>query len=1278
MTSNLAFASNSLSIFLYEPFSYRWAYPSGTASGVVTTSTFLGGSITEDTSGVTFASGASGYNLTSSFETIVIQAYDSGSNLLGVSSNIVTVSGGRFVDDVSASLSGRRFAFYRNEPVTPTVFSAAFPLSGAPLPAIGSSSLPAGLSFVSNAPNRYTLQGTPVLQTPSNTYTFIGSNTTTSKQASAQVNLAVNAERMILDPSGVGVVDQMIVGVPITPQSLTARCPPYPRQSPNLCNIQYTWTALPIGLEFANSSGIPQSSPFTPLDASATLILQGTPTLAGAKQFANLNISQAAVGVTATRIGSTSVTASKQFLTSFAETVLFDDIPAFKFYKDVSLSSGSNFVRAQTYFATLPVPITSITAPFGLPPGLTLIFDSSQSRAELSGTPTTIGTASYTFRASNANGTTQDTAGTIAVVADSVAITGPVDVSYSFILSRPASSAFAGYYPSPIAWTATAASSQAVSFSAPALAGTGLSLSVSGNTATLAGIPDTVTSLQNLQITATAALTGASSSRDVSFAILDDVFTFASVPAQTLIQNKPMTPVRITATTLSERAIVYYSATGLPNGIAISPDGLITGTPTLASGGPVTATFTASTGYASATFNLAFTVLLDDVLIASVNGIDPVNETFSGIDIRAISYSGNPALLSLDLSGLIPYQGSPKITLNITPQGILSGDFTTAHRPFPAYSVPIQASVGGNIVSSERLFFSLSNTPIPYHLALVESNVSVPVNVPYTPPFSRFQTWVNATYAYKAVGASNTAQFDSTFANFVDFSPSNSNVSYYGDIGRSSNSVILGAGSNLYRSTNGGLSWTQVSNITTPITLQGPTITIPNPPGPPTTYSFPSPLVLCLASDGGSNWTALCAGSTTASGSPVTIVRRSVDDGISWTDTSLALFTRTPTSPVLDPAAANTRLFYNNGRYFLTQTYTASSNDAVYYADAGSVTSPWVSSAIMSSGTGLCMAFSNNTAIVGGEDDVWNLYSSSNNGTSWSQVVDARFNGASPVVSAAGYGDGNFVIAVNDFGLMTNDAWLYRSSNATTWIREGPVASPSTSNVGLVYDDNAWLVANTASGQWSVDRFQTDLSDSAAISVPMPDGYPTKRLLFQPVSRGAVSGTAQIVRPPFANLIEFVSPTQSAYTFWQFCAIDPIVGQVSQTTPKFVYYYASGLPDGFTTAVDGSAITIGGKSVTYNDANQRLALFARQGTDTLSYSALYRTILPTISRTQSNASAYTSYVRQYTAVNAARTAENATAYPSEVTTIGEFTRPTPPSEITANVDPKCYSTSNCP
>jgi hypothetical protein len=690
MTTSYTIGSNvAIGLYQYEPFSYTWTYPGATqvtAEASTTISPFVDVS---DPSSIVFRS-TTGAVTTTSNESLTIRALDA-SGVLATSSNTVTVGRARFVDDVSASLTGRQFTFYKNEPIAPVVFSSFFPLAGPPLP---TPTLPVGLGFVSNAPARYTLTGTPVLQVPSSNYNIIGSNPP-KYIPSCLVTIAVNGERMRVDLSGTGVVSLMQPGVDISSQVITAQCPPYPRAT-NAGNIRYSWTPLPGGLEFADVSGVSVgSSPYTPpwWDPSATLVLRGTPTVAGAKEFADLGISQATVLVTATRTTpSPFVVASREIPVSFAETVLFTSLaPSFQFYTGVALDSNASFVEAQTYFTSSNVPITSITAPGGLPTGLSLNFVAGTGRAYLTGTPTVAGTGTYTLRATNANLKTRDVSASISVLNDSISMVGPVDVCSIFILSRPVSNALTGYYSAPLSWTATTASGLPVTFDAPALTGTEVSLAVSGNVATLAGIPASVRTLRNLRVTASAVGSTATNFVDTSFAIVNDVFAFSTDPSSipVLEENVPVPAVRVLATTLSGRTVTSYSSSNLPSGVKITNFGVLTGTPTTGDSG--TFTVVASTGSAVGSNVYSYTIVPDSILFLvnpRVSVYAPLQSV--SIPIETLTFTGTSA--SNYMCTLDPSYG---LTLNPT-SGLLSGTLASTIPQGP-HPFSVTATVGTHI-----------------------------------------------------------------------------------------------------------------------------------------------------------------------------------------------------------------------------------------------------------------------------------------------------------------------------------------------------------------------------------------------------------------------------------------------------------------------------------------------------------------------------------------------------------------------------------------------------
>jgi hypothetical protein len=177
-------------------------------------------------------------------------------------------------------------------------------------------------------------------------------------------------------------------------------------------------------------------------------------------------------------------------------------------------------------------------------------------------------------------------------------------------------------------------------------------------------------------------------------------------------------------------------------------------------------------------------------------------------------------------------------------------------------------------------------------------------------------------------------------------------------------------------------------------------------------------------------------------------------------------------------------------------------------------------------------------------------------------------------------------------------------------------------------------------------------------------GYSNKSLLAWTASTGTPSLTLSI--PYVGSNFQWVSPVETSYTNWQFIPISPITLQADSSTGTFLYYYASGLPDGLDLSLDavGSQATIRGTSVVFSDAPKRVLLYANDGTTTLRRELGMRTIIPTVQKQQTSAGAWTSLVRQYTVVNAAQNARDQRVFATVDRLLGEFTAPYPPDVVT--------------
>lgn len=1244
ISQTLPFANNSITVYKYESFKYAILNPYAPIVPVTTVSTGIPASlVVTDANKVVFSSlGYAGG--TASNESIVIDV----SSGFAISSNTVAIKAGRFRDASGNSMSNNAFQFYKNEAITPVTFNASISLVS---PLQTYPALPAGLALAKTASNQFTLSGTPIVEVPTSNYQIIGqgSNSDVGKIVTTSVNITIAAERLQLDLSGSPIVSGMSIGTPITQRSVYAK---YPLSGPS--NLQYTWDPLPNGLYFSDYLGLSQASGFRPIDASSTLTLQGTPTLAAAESFAAAGITAYTARVQALRLVSPNISNTTAFTFQFEPTVLFDDVTIPTYYTGIPLDPSATYFRARTYFGT-DTSITKIFSP-DLRTDLSLNFISNEARAYLTGTPTSAGSAAYTIRASNALGATRDLAATIVVSNDTVAFDYavtplPIDACYNFILSRPLSLAKTGYYPGSIQFKATAASGRNVTFSVPGLSSTGLSLSnVSSNTVQIAGIPDTVTPLTTFTVTASAVGSPATASTTFKASVLNDQFTFADVSATLFswIQNKQITPIQITATTLSERPVIGYSIAGAPAGITISPGGLITGAPLQDLS--ATATVTASTGFASQSNTYPYFTRSDDLFVALANGIETVTGNFTGVEFRAVSYSGSSNVTFHGIDNLLPYQSPDQLDISLSSAGLLSGDLNSVSPIFPRYSFDVSVSLGQFYPSTApKVVINVSNYQTPRHLIIGQNNT----NQVYIAKKDDYAFQVNSQGIWEA---------NSNFGSWTTvFNALGTNLYEY-DMAQSSNSICAVIGSNVYRSVDNGDTWSQAitsteSNLTFSV----------------------------IASDGGSNWVALGRNNvlTLPAGSTRTIVRLSSNDGATWTDISA-------TTNFLTQGA---QLIYNNGRYVLTQEYGFSVNGfsparpAIQWVDATTpnlktwtaVPGPFSNAPGIGAGAS-GIAANGNTLVVCGGGPTAGLpaaYSSADNGTTWTSLPETSMlsDASGGAAFGAAYADGYYVIGGTNTAYPGDWVYAIYSTDLTDWSNL-TYASGEPAIQGLLFDGNAWLMLGQGSNTVMTARLEPTTKAIVSTYNTLSNLTNTKRMLFRPVSNGTPSATISI--PYTSGGYSFVTPTVPYGPLYQYVSTS-IPVQI-QSAPEFIYYYASQLPRGLalTPDTDGVAATISGTPYQFSDQPSSTILFARlpQANVTAALQLPLRVILPSYQKRTDAASAFTSLLRQYTVVNAAQNARDSRVFPQVDRLLGEFTAPYPPNVITQTIDPKCRN-PNC-
>lgn len=1262
MSEPLTFVNNTLTTYVYEPFSYTLSNPGAYTLTTSNTPGIPTGYLVNNGSNVVFSTSSNVMGVGT--EVFTVTARDGSGTIVATSSNTVNILAGRFVDASGSGYTGRSYTFYKNEPITPLPLVAPFAI------AIPTSvpTLPPGLTYVSNVSNRYDISGTPLVNVPQSNYLFIGRGigSNLGKIVTTQFGLSVSNERVLLDLVGSPIVSPMSIDSAITSRVVTATFPPYP--SGGL--LRYSWSGLPDGIVITNSNGVVQPGTFIPSDASNTFILTGTPTLAAANAFRDAGITSNVVTVNAVRISPLpQISNSVSFAFGFEETVLFDTTVVPPLYAGVALDPSAISFRAQTYFGSGSA-ISSMFSP-DLRSDLSLTFV-GQGRAYLTGTPSnSIGTVSYTIRAINSNAVTRDLLVPITVANDAVYFVSPptpIDVCYNFVLSRPSSLELTGYYPSTIQFQALADSRNPVTFSAIGLSGTGLSLSnLSANVVQLVGIPTAVTALKNVSIVATATGTLASATQDISLAVLNDVITLSDVPSTSLsfIQNRSITPIQFSAITLSERPVISFTSTTIPSGLSLSPTGLLSGTPLVDTSGSFT--INASTGYAIGSRTYSYTLTPDSILFL----LNQSSYTYSpggvvAIDIDAVAYSGF-TVSNYQFSNFTPSYG-----LSIdSSTGLISGTLVDGLPPgplFPATSCNFYVdATAGTFDASLSATLTSSNPVISRNFLLVHGDIIPGL---YVEDSNTLNNW--------------TLNLD---GEFTDFRKRNTTVD--------SNTYLLCTGPYVFRSNNGNL----FSETLFPFGAfeQDAAYTLWNVSNSATWYiagsrtiefyeSYPTRNVyLYKSEDDGQSWdriettygllatrqslvtenyysrngvafasnngVMLLGGGYDANGLyDKSVALRSTDEGSNWTD-MITNFLEISTFNVEGnrwvAAGSSAYSLGNNtdsGRVVTIATTLQWSDDqGVTWYDAVGDTP--------SIGTYVVAYTSNNWLAAGmgadGEEVFSTRFICSSNGRQWSNITfDGSFSQYTetlilPEIGPIWSDESNWRVLfkkrVFDEGLNTYvvsyDIYRHSLSNDLTsnWILDVSGVSPFGSPVGI---GNGGLSSFTQ----SYTRLET--------------GPPTVTLSFNALPSGGPVVT---------------SPIQRSFIVYQYAPITPIVFTATGTGQ--IYYFADNatLPRGL--AFNPLTATLSGTSVVLGDIS--FTVYVKDDIGVTAVSVRITTIIATVVRQQSGAGAWTSLVRQYTVVNAAQNSVNGRTLPATEPPLGEFMRPDPPDSVSAAGDPNC-------
>lgn len=1276
-------------LYKYEPFSSSFKLNSNAGAG--DTLSFTGSSpelisfLTNTTSRDVSFSSVNGPNTSYSTPLQLILNDLSGTLVMETLSNTVQIGAGRFLSPPS----GSSYTFYKNEPVSVTFpaglsFQGSIPISQ-PVP---SRTLPVGISWQSNSPTTYSLVGTPTIQTANATYNILGMGSG-GRTISTVANLAVNPERMLVDIAGTTDVSGLVIGTAMSPVLVSIRAPSYSPSS--TLKFRYTYTSLPSGFSFTDSNGIPFSSGSVTLDASSSIQLNGTLTSNAVRAFNGVPFTTT---LTATRTFSPFLTSNLTFRFTPAELVLFD-VPnvSSNFYVGVPVTSSasSNSFKARTLFATVDSSIVSMVSP-DLRSDLSLTFFSNLQRADLSGTPTSIGSGTFTVRALNAFGVSADLSVPYSVVTDTISfdynVTPTTDVCYSFIISRDLSNSKTGYYTGSRTFRAIAGSGCNVTMTATPLTGTGLALTSAGtNLYQLTGVPNTVTPLSTLTVTATAPATGASANTTISFSIVPDVFTFNDASFQ-FVQNIATTPSLFTATTLSERPVVQFSSANLPSALTLTNGGLLSGT-LLTSDVSGSFTVTASTGFASGSKAYSYTSTPDSVLLFTQSNsyTYPAGASVT-IPVIGVAYSGT-TVSNYQFSNFNPTLG---LSIGST-TGVIAGTLTDGVPPnqlLPISSNFDVTALAGTLDASLGATIATSN-PIVYRwIMLRTSSQSAQESTTIMAADSNLRTWSSNSVTIQYGGSNQTTL----------------NGLQGSDIGRKSdtidNNVTLisltsGSGSsnaNFLRSTSNGAEYTTITT-----SAIGNATSVVNVPGT-------------------STWWA--SGSRGGAADEISLAK-STDDGLTWLDVSDVQIVPAPApGPAPTPKQVYVRDWYK-GLYSVEDSYYTmdgtivrykngvllvggsayqagantlaavySTDDAVTWTDAVGLSSnteiasfqldgfPWIASG--------SQRYS--TADVGSlyTVDATTLFYSDNSGANWAAASGGfNFFGYDIV-----YGSNEWIATGVDVSGSDYIPQVRMSTDGSNWTgidqlnnefyanRRAFKISPPI-NVGPILFDGSWnVIANlncTSSGCDTYDAYlfthgPSNLNDGNWTKQPIQIGIPSHSYTGRLGYHGILPRIYMRTGSPITTTFSFplttaggptvTSPATRSYLFYQYMPITPITFSATGTGTVYFFVDSNELPQGLswnpiTRTLSGHSSRIGDR--TFN-------VYAKDDIAVTPIPIQTTTVIPRIIRQQDGAGAYTSLVRQYTIVNAAQNARDNRVFPTQERMLGEFAAPPAPDSVT--------------